>query len=106
VPGDWSCERIRLEAECLALAKQSSDMKVRASLLKMAQKWHEFADFGSNQDVWTKTFYHRAIQVKIGQELRATYDLPQEISHRMGTLLVQLNDQPDREHDETAETAS
>jgi hypothetical protein len=81
----------------LALAKQSSDMKVRASLLKMAQKWHEFADFGSNQDVWTKTFYHRLIQVKIGQELRAQYELPQEPPHRILTLLAQLNARHDEE---------
>jgi hypothetical protein len=97
MPGDWSCERRRLEAECLALAKQSSDSKVRASLLEMAWKWHEFAEFGSDQDVWTKTFYHRAIQTKIGQELRAQYELPEELPHGILTLLMQLNAQPDAE---------
>jgi len=95
--GDWSCERRRLEAECLALAKQSSDTKVRASLLEMAHKWHELPDFGSHQDVWTKTFYHRAIQRKIGQELRAQYELPKELPHRILTLLAQRNAQHDEE---------
>jgi hypothetical protein len=46
---------------------------------------------------WTKTFYHRVIQVKIGQELRAQYELPQEPAHRILTLLAQLNARHDEE---------
>jgi hypothetical protein len=44
---------------------------------------------------WEKTFYHRVIQTKIGQGLRAQYDrdyLEQPLPHRLLTLLMQLNE--------------
>jgi hypothetical protein len=88
MPQDPSHRRRELAGECLALAKQSSDSKVRASLLAMAQKWHDRAEFGSYQDVWSKTFYHLASQTKIGQELRAHYKLPKKLPHRILTLLM------------------
>jgi hypothetical protein len=72
--GDRSRTRRQLAEDCLALAKQSSDSKVRASLLAMAQKWLDLAndESGSHElDAWNKTFYHRAIQTKIGKEFRA-----------------------------------
>jgi hypothetical protein len=100
-------EQRRLAAEFMATAKLITDSKIRASILALARKWLDLAERGSSQqEALDRAACLRDIQTTIGQELRATYDLPQEISHRMGTLLVQLNDQPDREHDETAETAS
>jgi len=35
---------------------------------------------------------HRAILASIGQELRASYDLPQGLPHRMLALLLQINE--------------
>ena len=49
------------------------------------------------RDVWNTTFYHRVIQTKIGQALRAEYELPQELPHGILTLLMQLNAQQDEE---------
>jgi hypothetical protein len=49
------------------------------------------------RDVWNTTFYHRAIQTKIGRKLRAQYELPQELPHGILTLLMQLNAQQDEE---------
>ena len=109
MPDNPSRKRRELAAQCLAFAEHTSDLKVRAKLVAMAQKWLDRAndEFGSHElDAWGKTFYHRAIQTKIGQELRAKYDLPQELSHRMRTLLLQLNDQPDGEHGRATETAN
>ena len=40
-----------------------------------------------------KLVNHRSIQSKIGEELRAQYDLPQEMPHRIFTLLIQLGEQ-------------
>ena len=47
-----------------------------------------------------KTYYHRVIQTKIGQALRAQYDrdsLAQPLPHRLLALLMQLNERPDTE---------
>jgi hypothetical protein len=92
--GDRSRKRRWFAAECLALAKQSSDLKVRASLLAMAQKWLDLAndEFVSHElNAWNKTFYHRAIQTKIGQGLRAQYDLSPDLPQPILTLLTQLD---------------
>jgi hypothetical protein len=35
----------------------------------------------------------RALEAAIGQELRALYDLPYNLPHRLFTLLMQLNAQ-------------
>jgi len=40
--------------------------------------------------------YH-TIQTKIGQELRARYEPPQELPHRMLALLMQINEQHEQE---------
>jgi hypothetical protein len=88
--GDRSRERRRLAAECLALARQNSDSGVRASLLEMAQKWLDVAE-RYEHDRWNETLRLRALQAAIGQELRAQYELPQDLTHRILTLLMQLN---------------
>jgi hypothetical protein len=74
----------------LALARQNSDSGVRASLLEMAQKWLDVAE-RYEHDRWNETLRLRALQAAIGQELRAQYELPQDLTHRILTLLMQLN---------------
>ena len=74
MPDNPSHKRRELAAQCLAFAEQTSDLNVRAKLVAMAQKWLDLAndEFGSHElDAWNKTFYHRAIQTKIGKEFRA-----------------------------------
>jgi hypothetical protein len=47
----------------------------------------------SGYGVWEKTYYHRAMQTKIGQTLRAQYDLAQQpLPHRLFTILMQFDD--------------
>jgi len=72
------------------LARQNSDSGVRASLLEMAQKWLDVAE-RYEHDRWNETLRLRALQAAIGQELRAQYELPQDLTHRILTLLMQLN---------------
>jgi hypothetical protein len=92
--GDRSRERRRMAAECLAIAKQTSDFRVRASLIEMAQKWLDLAE-RSEHDGWNEALRLRALEAAIGQELRAVYELPQRLPHRLLTLLIQLNAQTD-----------
>jgi hypothetical protein len=49
-------------------------------------------------DPWNETFYLRAIQTKIGQSMRAQYDLTQPLPHRLLTLLMQLDEPPSAKH--------
>jgi hypothetical protein len=89
---DRSRARRRLAAECLAAAKQTSDAPGRASLLEMAQQWLDLAE-RSEHDAWNTNLRLRALQAAIGEELRAHYELPRELPHRILTLLMQLNGQ-------------
>ena len=89
--GDPSRERRRLAAECLALAKQADDVRARVSLLAMAQKWLDLAEL-SEHDAWNQSLRLRALQAAIGKEVRALYELPQELPHGILTLLMQLNE--------------
>jgi hypothetical protein len=43
VAEDRAQELRRFAAECLTLARQASDLNIRASLLDMAQKWLELS---------------------------------------------------------------
>jgi hypothetical protein len=79
-----------MAAECLAVAKQTCDLRVRASLLEMAQRWLELAEL-SEHDGRNEALRLRALEAAIGQELRAFYKLPQELPHRLLTLLMQLD---------------
>jgi hypothetical protein len=98
---DWGCnmsadrsrERRQLAGERLIFAKQMTDWKVRACVLGMTQRWLDLAEL--HDDAWDKAVRLRTIQTKIGQELRAQYELPQELPHRILTLLMQLNAQQD-----------
>jgi hypothetical protein len=92
--GDRSQERRRLAAECLAAAKQTSDARPRASLLEMAQRWLDLAEL-CEHDAWNQPLRLRALQAAIGKELHVHYELPQQLPHRMLTLLMQLPGQSD-----------
>ena len=101
--GDRSRERRQHASECLALAKQASDADVRASLVEMAWKWLDLAEL-DEWDNWQKALRLRAtqkalrlltIQTKIGRELRAQYELPEELPDPLLTLLNQLDVQQD-----------
>jgi hypothetical protein len=90
--GDRSRELRRFAAECLTLARQTSDLRVRAPLLEMAQKRIDLAEL-SEHDAWNETLRLRALQAAIGEKVRAQYELPRGLSHRILTLLMQLNGQ-------------
>ena len=74
------------------MAKQASDANIRASLVEMAWEWLDLAEL-DEWDNWEKALRLRAVQTKIGQELRAQYELPQELPHQLLTLLMQFNAQ-------------
>src|ERR1700680_868149 len=88
--GDRSRELRRLAAECLTLARHTSDSRVRATLLEKAQKRLDLAEL-SEHDAWSQTLCLRALQAAIGKELQALYAVPQALPHRILTLLMQLN---------------
>jgi hypothetical protein len=71
-----------------------ADWKIRASVLGMTQRWLDLAE-PRDPDAFDKALRLRAIQTKIGQDLRAQYVLPEELPHRLLTLLMQLNAQQD-----------
>src|SRR5712691_4496858 len=90
--GDRSRELRRLASDCLTLARQTSDLGVRASLLEMAQKRIDLAEL-SEHDAWNEALRLRALQAAIGEKLRVQYELPRELPHCILTLLMQLNRQ-------------
>jgi hypothetical protein len=91
-------ERRQFAAQRLIFAKQMADWKVRASVLGMTQRWLDLAELREEPDASDKALGLRAIQTKIGRELRAQYQLPQELPHGILTLLVQINAPQDREN--------
>jgi hypothetical protein len=58
----------------------------------MAQTWLDLAERGPQKHDEATL---RAIRAKIGKELRAQYDLPQELPRRILTLLIQLDAEQD-----------
>jgi hypothetical protein len=92
--GDWSRERRRMAAECLALARQTSDAGIRASLVAMAQKWLDLAEL-SEHDGRNECLRLRALGAAIGQELRHLFEPPATLPHHLLALVMQLNVQSD-----------
>src|SRR5258708_1412241 len=88
---DRSRERRQLAAERLIFAKQMADWKIRASVLGMTQRWLDLADPREEPDGLEKVLRLRAIQTRIGRELRALYELPRELPQGILTLLMQIN---------------
>jgi hypothetical protein len=94
--GDRSRERRRLASECLDLARQTSDLPLRASLLEMAQKWLDLAEL-CEHNAWNEMLRMRAIQAAIGRELQSCYELRRELPPHILALLVELD--AERDHD-------
>jgi hypothetical protein len=44
-------------------------------------------------EFWNVSFYHRIVRTTIGEELKATYHVPQELPHNLFVLLMQMNEQ-------------
>jgi len=101
--GDRSRELRRLAAECWTLARHTSDSRVRAALLEIAQKRLDLAEL-SEHDAWNHTLRLRALQAAIGKELHAIYPLPHALPHRLLTLLMQLNPAQDPPEEEVTQT--
>jgi hypothetical protein len=99
--GDRSRERRQLAAERLIFAQQMADWKMRASVLGMTQRWLDLAE-PREPDTFDNALRLRAIQTKLGQRLRAHYELPEELPHGILTLLMQLNAPQDGESGATA----
>ena len=59
------------------------------------------SSYESDNVPWSKAVTCRAVRTMIGQELRARYEVPQDMPHEMLTLLLQLN-----EHDEEASSCA
>ena len=72
------------------MARQTSDLRVRASLLEIAQKRIDVAELGEH-DTSNEALRLRALQAAIGEKLRVQFELPRELPHRILTLLVQLD---------------
>jgi hypothetical protein len=86
-----------LASECLDLARQMSDLRLRASLLEMAQKWLDLAEL-CEHNAWNEALRMRAIQAAIGRELQSWYELRHELPPHILALLVEL--EAERDHDE------
>ena len=50
------------------------------------------SSYESDNVPWSKAVTCRAVRTMIGQELRACYEVPQDLPHEMVTLLGQLNE--------------
>ena len=46
---------------------------------------------------WSKAVARRAVRATIGLELRARYEVPQDLPHEMLTFLIQLNEREQEE---------
>jgi hypothetical protein len=90
-----SHERRRLAGKCLVLAQQATDAAVRDSMVAMANKCLDLAE-RDELDNLRKSLRLRAIQNSLGQELRAHYEVPCELSHQLLTLLIQMDAPEDR----------
>ena len=80
-----SANWLRQGAQC-----QVPDMSDDSNRLRQDRK-SELPEF------WSAGFYHRIVRTTIGRELRATCEVPQQLPHRMLTLLMQMNGQRGRQ---------
>jgi hypothetical protein len=88
--GDRSREHRRLAAECLAMARQTSDTQIRAYLVDMAQRWLDLDELAEH-DPQNKYLRRRAIQAAIGEGLKSLYGLSYSLPPHFLALLAQLN---------------
>jgi hypothetical protein len=50
------------------------------------------SSYESDNVSWSKAMARRAVRTMIGQDLRARYEISQDLPHEMLKLLVQLNE--------------
>jgi hypothetical protein len=98
--GDRSRERRQLAVDRLIFAQQMADWKTRGAVLGMTQRWLDLAELREPYAL-DEVLCLRSIQMKVGQELREHYELPQELPHGILTLLMQLNAPQDGENGAT-----
>ena len=55
------------------------------------------SSYESDNVPWSKAVARRAVRTMIGQELRARYEVPQDLPHEMLTLVVQLNEREQKD---------
>jgi hypothetical protein len=55
------------------------------------------SSYESDNAPWSKSVARRAVRTMIGQELRARYEISQDLPHEMLTLLIQLNEREQEE---------
>jgi hypothetical protein len=55
------------------------------------------SSYESDNVPWSKSVARRAVRAMIGQELRARYQVPQDLPHEMLTLVVQLNEREQKD---------
>jgi hypothetical protein len=55
------------------------------------------SSYESDNVPWSKAVTCRAVRTMIGRELRARYEVPQDLTHELVTLLVQLNEREQEE---------
>jgi hypothetical protein len=84
------------------MAKQASNANIRALLVEMAWKWLDLAELDEWNN-WEKAWRVRAIQMKIGRELGAQLDVPQEMPDRILALLMRIDAPQDGECGATAD---
>jgi hypothetical protein len=88
--GPRSEEYRRLAAECLTMARESSDDNIRPSLAEMAQRWLDLAELAEH-GAWNKSMRRVEIQAAIGDGLRKLYRLSPSLPPHLLALLAQLN---------------
>ena len=67
----------------------------------MTQRWLDLAELREPYAL-DKVLFLRSIQMKVGQELRVQYELPQELPDRILALLMKINAPQDGESGATA----
>jgi hypothetical protein len=78
----------RLATQWLAVAHGTSDIKERASLVKIALRWLDLAE-RAERGAWSQSLRRHAVAA-IGDELRKLYPLSDHLPLRLLLLLAQL----------------
>jgi hypothetical protein len=61
------------------------------------------SSYESDNVSWSKAMARRAVRTMIGQDLRARYEISQDLPHEMLKLLVQLNEREQEQEREREE---
>ena len=100
-----AADRLRVEAaenigrEVALEARSYTPVSNHSAIVERLGQLPDFAnrDSKSSQpDIWKENHYRGIIRATIGHELGARYGLPQQLPHRILTLLMQLNEHQHR----------